>query len=212
MHEENETKSKILTRANDMFYQFGYSRVTMEEIATSLGISKKTLYKFFSNKEHLVKELVHQQKCAVGLQIDNIFDDAELNFMQKLNSFLTLLGTQSMKFNGPLMRDIMKNNPALWSEIREFRKEQTIQRITRFMEEGMEQGFIRADINKEIAVVMYISAVHSIFAQDSLDKLQVPENVAFWEIAKILFGGVLTDMGKQQYETNFETQIRKEVN
>lgn len=212
MQEENETKTNILSRANDMFYQFGYSRVTMEEIATSLGISKKTLYKFFSNKEHLVKELIQQQKCAIGLQIDSIFDDANLNFMQKLNEFLTLLGAQSMKFNGPLMRDIMKNNPTLWSDIREFRKAQTIQRITRFMEEGMQQGFIRADINKEMAVVMYISAVHSIFSPDSLDKLQIPEHVAFWEIMKILFGGVLTPMGKEQYEMNFEKQTRKEVN
>jgi len=55
MTEEKEIKQRIALKADEMFRQFGYSKVTMEEIASSLAMSKKTLYKHFSNKDHLLK-------------------------------------------------------------------------------------------------------------------------------------------------------------
>ncbi|NCS82427.1 MAG: helix-turn-helix transcriptional regulator, partial [Ignavibacteria bacterium] len=51
MHDELELKEKIIQKSAEMFHQFGCAKVSMEEIASALGMSKKTLYKHFSNKE-----------------------------------------------------------------------------------------------------------------------------------------------------------------
>ncbi len=54
MTDDIEIKDRILSRAEEMFLKFGYSKVTMDEIAANIGMSKKTLYKFFPSKEELV--------------------------------------------------------------------------------------------------------------------------------------------------------------
>ena len=54
-------KDKILQKATQMFLSLGFKSVTMDDIASDMGISKKTIYQSFSNKNCLVKE------CALGL-------------------------------------------------------------------------------------------------------------------------------------------------
>ena len=49
-------KDQILIKATDMFLTLGYKSVTMDDIAAEMGISKKTIYQHFSNKDALVKE------------------------------------------------------------------------------------------------------------------------------------------------------------
>ncbi|MFM2010723.1 MAG: hypothetical protein RLZZ479_1114, partial [Bacteroidota bacterium] len=57
-------KEKIINRAKEMFLKLGFKSITMDDIACDMCISKKTIYKYFSNKELLIEEstqLVHQE-------------------------------------------------------------------------------------------------------------------------------------------------------
>ena len=57
-------KEKIIKKATDMFLKLGFKSVTMDDIAGEMCISKKTIYKYFSNKEMLIEEgteVVHQK-------------------------------------------------------------------------------------------------------------------------------------------------------
>ena len=53
-------KDQILTKAPEMFLTLGFKSVTMDDIASEIGISKKTIYQHFSNKDSLVKEVTLQ--------------------------------------------------------------------------------------------------------------------------------------------------------
>jgi AcrR family transcriptional regulator len=83
MANDQEMKQRIESKAQEMFYRYGYSRVTMEEIASTLGISKKTLYKHFSNKEHLLKEIVHKTKCEIEAFVNKLIEDDKTEFVVK---------------------------------------------------------------------------------------------------------------------------------
>ena len=52
-------KDKIIEKSNELFLNLGFKSVTMDEIANSLGISKKTLYKHFGNKTALIDAVTH---------------------------------------------------------------------------------------------------------------------------------------------------------
>jgi AcrR family transcriptional regulator len=57
-------KDKIIKKATDMFLKLGFKSVTMDDIACEMCISKKTIYKYFSNKETLIEEgteVIHQK-------------------------------------------------------------------------------------------------------------------------------------------------------
>ena len=81
MTRDIEIKERILQTTKEMFYKFGYSKVTMEEIAADLGISKKTLYKHFSNKEHILKEIVNGAKCEIETYVENLLDDKKTDLI-----------------------------------------------------------------------------------------------------------------------------------
>ena len=53
-----DTKQRIQEKANDLFRRYGIKSITMDEIATQLGVSKKTLYQYFSDKDELVEAIV----------------------------------------------------------------------------------------------------------------------------------------------------------
>jgi len=56
-------KDKIISKASDLFLKLGFKSVTMDDIAGEMCISKKTIYKYFCNKEILIEEsteMVHK--------------------------------------------------------------------------------------------------------------------------------------------------------
>ena len=122
MSDDTEIKDRILTIAEEMFLKFGYSKVTMDEIAANLGMSKKTLYKFFPSKEVLVREIIYKMRCGIKDYIDSLLANDEMDFVEKLKRLMNLIGNQSSKLQGPLLEDLHKNIPEVWQQINEFRK------------------------------------------------------------------------------------------
>ena len=65
-------KDKIISKASDMFLKLGFKSITMDDIASEMCISKKTIYKYFCNKELLITEstaVIHEQVHAL---IENV--------------------------------------------------------------------------------------------------------------------------------------------
>ncbi len=51
-------KDKIINKAKEMFLKLGFKSITMDDIACEMCISKKTIYKYFSNKDTLIEESI----------------------------------------------------------------------------------------------------------------------------------------------------------
>ncbi|HMI63571.1 MAG TPA: TetR/AcrR family transcriptional regulator [Puia sp.] len=56
-----EVKERILSKAADLFMRYGIRSITMDEIASQLGISKKTIYQFFTDKDDLVSAVIERE-------------------------------------------------------------------------------------------------------------------------------------------------------
>ncbi len=199
MYEDKEIKDRILAKSEEMFMQFGYSKVKMEEIAAGLGISKKTLYKFFPSKENLVREMIETRRCDVENHIAELWADESLDFVGKLRRLMDYIGKQTSKFNGPLLQDLQKNIPEIWDEIHKFRIEKSWKKVSDLIEEGIEKGIFRKDISQQLAMLMYFNSVHSIINPESLAQLPFSANQAFETIIKIMFEGILTEDGRAKY-------------
>lgn len=199
MNEEKDIKQRITLKADEMFRQFGYSKITMEEIASSLAISKKTLYKHFSNKEHILKELVHTNKCEVDSFIENLMANKEMMFLEKLKSFMNFIAKQASKLEGPMVRDLMKSNPEIWKDIEEFRSKKAYKHLSSLISEGIANGVFRKDVNSEVIVAAYVASIHGLINPEVLAKLPVTADQAIGDILKILFEGIFTKEGRENY-------------
>ena len=204
MNEENEIKLKILRRSEDIFRLHGFSKVTMEEIASDLGISKKTLYKHFSNKEHLLKEIVNLNKCETADFIEKLLNDTSLPFMEKLERFMGFIAQLSTKLENPMTAELMRCQPEVWKDIDEFRAKHAYKNLSRLIQEGITHGAFRTDLNTDVVVVAYVAAIHSVINPATLSKLPVSATQAYKEIVKILFEGIFTTEGRKKYKSSLK--------
>ncbi|NWF88140.1 MAG: TetR/AcrR family transcriptional regulator [Ignavibacteriaceae bacterium] len=199
MLDDQSIKKRILDKSLEMFQDFGYSKVTMEEIANNLGISKKTLYKHFTNKEHILRDLVETVKCDVEEKFEKIFADEASDFIEKLQMILDLIGDNVRKMQGHFVHDIIKNHPEIWKNIQEFRKKKSQAKFTKLIELGIKEGFIKADINSHITMLVYTAAIHEIMVPEVLAQIPLSANQVYSEIVKILFEGILSEKGRFRY-------------
>jgi AcrR family transcriptional regulator len=202
MNNDYEIKQRIITKAEEMFLTFGVSKVTMEEIADSLGISKKTLYKHYSNKEHLLKEVIQNSKCEVDKFIDTLLEDDSIEFIEKLQRFMRFIAKQTSKLEGPYIQDLMKNYPECWRDIDEFKRKSAHRKLTKLIILGAKSGIFRKDIHAEVIVLGYVGAIHNLINPDVLSMLPFSAEQVFKDILKILFEGIFTPEGRNKYKTS----------
>lgn len=197
--EEQITKKRILEKSHDMFQAFGISKVTMEEIASNLGISKKTLYKHFTNKEHIIRELVESVKCDIEEKFEKIFADESTDFIQKLQSVLDTIGENIKRMQGNLTQDIIKNHPEIWKSIQEFKRKKSHGQFTKLIQQGIKEGFIKADTNSQVVVLIYSAAINEILVPEVLSQLPLTSHQVYDQIIKTLFEGILSEKGRFRY-------------
>ena len=80
-----DTKEKILISARQLFTDYGYKKVSMDEIASSAGFTKKTVYSYFKDKDTLLRSLVEEELFSMKSIIDNYSSDSSLDVFGFLN-------------------------------------------------------------------------------------------------------------------------------
>jgi AcrR family transcriptional regulator len=197
--EDNEIKERILNKASEMFEQFGFSKVTMEEIAAELGMSKKTLYKFFEGKEQLLKNIVSVRRCAFEDYIIKLWGNNALSFLEKLKMLMNYISKNNYVFRGPLAHDLQKNFPLIWEEINESKRIHSQDKFSLLIREGIEKGVFRKDIDQQILFLIFMSALQGAANPEVLLQLPVTGSQVFEAVVKVLLEGVFTEEGRDNY-------------
>src|SRR5271170_6896288 len=168
----NVVKEKILNAAEKRMIEFGYRKVTMDEIALDLHMSKNTIYKMFVGKEEIAKSLVKrlQQQLNVGLtNIEKTQDDP----LRIFSDSVLLLRKQLGPWFEHFFREIPIELPALWEEFLHYRNEKILD-IRSLVEKGSRNGIFRR-VNPSIATEAYLGAVKAIMNPRFLEQ----ENLTF---------------------------------
>ena len=195
-----QRKKRILEGARAIFFREGVSSVTMEQVAGRLGISKKTLYKHFSNKDQLVVEAIEEKIREVGGMVDAAVNDTSQSFPRRLASIFTVVGHQLAGIGETLMRDVYYRQPGLWEQIERFRREHVFQAVLRLFEDGAREGYFRRDIDSRLVPTLFVSAASAILTPAQVFALPVSPALVFETFITILLGGILTDEGREQFE------------
>lgn len=195
-----ELRSRIMARAEEKFFQIGFSRVTMDELAEELGISKKTLYKHFESKMALVENVVRTNIGQVAECIEQIVR-SEVDFMDRIRAVLSLAAGQLIRVGNTFMYDLYRNAPELWRQIDEFRSKKFVAILTSLVQEGMKQGLVHRDIDSSLIVRTYYHAFRNILSPDELANLSLTATEVLESLARIIYTGILTERGRKNFET-----------
>lgn len=165
-----EVKEYIIEEADRLFCQYGFKSVTMDDIAKQLGMSKKTIYQHFSDKDELVNILIldklSKQECTIDQSIS-----AAPNAVVEILSSIATMNDQLTNMNAKLFFDLQKYHPKAWLIFKDFKEKKLKETIYKNLVRGVEQGLYREDINLEILTQLRLNQLDTIFNNHNHDDL-----------------------------------------
>jgi len=196
-----EKRKQILDRSRTIFMARGVSGLSMDDTASLQGISKKTLYKFFPNKAALTEATIEGGIQEMAASLEKIVCNSELPFLARLRGIFGIVSRQIAAVGESLMRDIYYHEPELWELIDSFRRERVFSIVTKLLEAGMKEGFIRNDVDGRLIPLLFVNAVSSVMTPAQFVKLPFPPAELFDAFIRILFVGILSEKGRRQFFT-----------
>lgn len=205
MATDTELRERIVSFARDRFLNPGFSKVTLDEIASELGVSKKTLYKHFDSKEDILRAGMQGTMRAIAKEIDRIVA-SDRPFAEKLAGVMMIIGKQVSKLNRSAQSDLRKFAPELWKEIEVFRREQIFVKIGKMITQARDENIFRPEVNEQILVLMILNCVQGIMNPEVLSQNSFSAEQAFRNIFKTIFEGALTDGARSDFHV-FDSPI-----
>jgi AcrR family transcriptional regulator len=196
---ENNDEIRIIEAATDRFMDAGLYKVTMDEIASDLRMSKKTVYKFFPSKEDLLKAIVHTMLRRVESEVQSI-TSSEIPFEEKFISILNLVGKILRRLSRPFMTDIQRFAPGLWKEIETFRREKVFSKIQQIFRQAKKEGVFREDLDPDLFFLVLTTAMQGIMNPQVLSQQPFSAEEAFKGIFRILYEGALTEEARKRFQ------------
>ena len=162
-------QEKIIAKATDLFLKLGFKSITMDDLAGEMCISKKTIYKFFGNKEILIAECTDKMhKLFRGLMQDvaaKKYNPIEENFeIRKI--FKTMFNVTD---TSPLYQ-LRKYYPEIYEKVLAQENLDGIQFMRDNLNNGIEQEYYRKDINVEMTARLYFILCFAINESITLEK------------------------------------------
>lgn len=194
---------RILQQARAHFFTHGYSKFTMDDLATELGMSKKTLYVHFAGKDEILSAVIDEIGREVRAEADALLRNRQLNFAEKLRGFVESMAERISAVTPGTIRDLQRHAPLLHQRLVETREKNIPYVFGRFVEQGQIDGFVRADLPPGFAIEFYLQAMHGILQPAALERLRLVPREVIRHAVDLFFGGLLTHTGRKQYEKLF---------
>lgn len=156
-----EQEQDIINCALGMFSKFGLRSVTMDDVARELGISKKTIYKFFENKADLIQKAVQTVHDAIQQTLEEIHQRST-NPIDELIEIDSVVCEIMKRHNPSLRYQLQKYYPRTYNYMYEGRHRLIHKMIRENIEMGQKGGWYRKDASKEVISFLYCAKVETI--------------------------------------------------
>jgi len=170
-------REKIISKATGLFLKLGFKNVTMDDIASELCVSKKTIYKYFPGKEILVREItaiihkaVHENIKAIVAQNFNAIEE---NFQVR-----RVFKEMFKAVNSSPIYQLKKMYPNIYSALLLKEVHQCKRLFKQNIEKGIQQGLYRKDVSIEHYASFYYTLIFSLNQENNrfksdFDKLEI---------------------------------------
>lgn len=188
-----ESKEKIVKGALDLFKAQGIKSVTMDKIAATLAVSKRTIYELFGDKEQLVSACLAEFKQSNDLKKDELKANSAHAFTFLLEVFkntVSLMRTINMNF----FMDAEAMFPEIIKQVKLNKKSQ-LEQFRSLIEEAQEDGHIMKSFDSVVLAEIYYNLFFSLRNPDSYDFKRTPSSEVMRVVCSVYFRGVATRNG-----------------
>lgn len=183
-------RDKIITSAMMAFAKKGIRQVKMDDVASELGISKRTLYEIFDKKEDLLYE-------GVKFYLGDRRTQMEVKAQECKNVMEIILQAYKLK-----VEEFRQTNPCFYTDLVKYPKvarylaqqnQQMLTNMTKFIERGIEEGYFRKEVNPELVARLF-DALGKYVMEQQLYCLYTIEDI-FTNLVFVTIRGICTEKG-----------------
>jgi len=193
-------EKEIIARAAEIFSRYGIKSITMDELARQIGISKKTLYQYFTDKNDLVEKalntIMDQNQCLMN----NI--DKNLNAIEEMMEVYRYVNEMIRSHNPILEFDLERFFPQLFKKLRETHRFHTYSMLLENLKKGKAEAYYRADIDDEILAKLSLLRIEYFMHSDLITTEELHSNKFFTEVFKYHLFGIISKKGRQYIQNH----------
>ena len=187
-------KERIQQKAEELFRRYGIRTVTMDEIASQLGISKKTIYQFYSDKEALVKDIFkgitdeNKKRC---MQVKSIAENAIHE------QYLSSDAAQEIftNMNSSVLFDLNRCHPAVFAEFEKYKKQFLFTIIRENIQRGIREGLFRKELDVNIVTWLQLELISGVFHNEEVMNGKTSAAHFEKEVKDFFLHGLCTEKG-----------------
>ena len=196
-----QQKQLIIKTAGEMFFRLGIRSVSIDDICHELGMSKKTFYVYFASKDELIEQMLQANLDYMADKMNGLL--ALKDFRQLVKVFIKRQESEKndVRRVPQLVYDLKKYYPRQFADFQLKCFETQKKFIMQYLELGVEQGLVRANLNIELTAVLF-AKIHS----DAIRDFEVIEahNHNMHQLAHtamdVFVRGVLSEEGLKLFE------------
>jgi TetR/AcrR family transcriptional regulator, cholesterol catabolism regulator len=195
----NDELTNILIKVGELYRKYGIKSVTMDDVSYELGISKKTLYQYVTDKDDLVGKFIDNEIARRQNEICNCFK-SKYNAIEELFEIAIYMNKYISQQNLVTDHDLKKYYPHHYQKGVSARREGIYKYILLNLKKGKEEGLYRPELNEEIIAKIYLSRVESIHLTDLLSAEEFTSAKLFIEYIVYHVRGIATPEGIKYLE------------
>jgi TetR/AcrR family transcriptional regulator, cholesterol catabolism regulator len=194
-----ENLRKIVEKSASLFNKYGIRSISMDDVAKELGISKKTLYQYVSNKNELIEYLLQLEYEKISAIIDDV-KALNLNAIDSLLLVSKKISQVHQDNNPSVEYDLIKYYPEIAKNSKSKIKKLAYEQVKINLEQGIKEGMFRSELNSEIVAGLYLQKMDSIMEPDEL----LTKDFSFSRLFKTMFEnhirGIANEKGIEYFE------------
>ena len=193
-----DLKERIIENASTLFFQKGVKSMTMSDVANELGISKRTLYEVFRDKEDLLENCICTHIAKTDKSIEELIDNSEDVIDTMMRIYARTLD-EIRRINHSVMYDLKKYHSRLYNKIEDNQRE-NVYVLLPLLDKGVQQGLIRNDINFEIILWLVKSQFRALVTDDFFPRDKYSFNEFIQAIILNFMRGIATPCGVKKVD------------
>ncbi|GAL73603.1 TetR/AcrR family transcriptional regulator [Nonlabens ulvanivorans] len=191
-----DIKTEILQKSTEMFLDLGFKSVTMDDISSEMGMSKKTLYSYFKNKEELITEVTLAISNTICGGIDNICSTST-NPIEELYDIKKMVLTSLKGDKSSPIHQLQRYYPRVHQKVTAIQFEYMKECVNKNLEIGIEQGLYRDNLDKDFVSRIYYVGLQGIKDLHLFPNTQFPVQKLHDHYLEYHLRGIVTPAGRK---------------
>ena len=184
----------LLLRIRDLLFLYGTKSITLDDIASRMGISKKTIYSCCPDKKNLVDRIVVDYLSSHRAEAERVRAESR-HAIDEVLQMARLARARMEQVSPAFLFDLNKYYPEIWARFEQYRTQEIFGQVVDVIKRGQQEGLFRTDLDTEIVAAMHLQHIRLLTEPGQQPRPERPVGDLIRHIISIFLQGIVTRKG-----------------